>query len=220
MERKVRPNSKTEKRICRRYLKIVGWVFFKICITTDIEQQRMLFFILPYSLEASRSSKTLLLTSTQHMKILEETTETGNVPYLQESPWNTRESGLGLAENWRRGKQDKGAKRESPWPRKMLKPNYRSRPGDQCFKECSLRAIARHPPPPPLGSSVSVSRIKSISLSFQGPIELTFLNSSVPQDLPTALLSVLATKTAAWKSGRFSELSFPNVMMKPHDSNV
>jgi len=46
------------------------------------------------------------------MKILEEKTETRNVPYLQENLWNTRESGLGLAEIWSRGKGDKEAKRE------------------------------------------------------------------------------------------------------------
>lgn len=210
---------KAEKRICRGYLKIVGWIFFKIFVTTDIEQQIMLLFTLLYSPEALRCSKTLLAT-TQHMKILEEKTEARNVPYLQESLWNTGESGLGLAENWRRGREDKGSKRESPWPRKLLKPSYQSRPGDKCFRECSLKTIARHPPPLPLGSGISVSRIKSITLSFQSSIELTFLNSSLPQDLPTAHLSILATKPAAWKSGVFSEPSFPNVMMEPHDSNV
>lgn len=47
------------------------------------------------------------------MKILEENTEARNAPYLHKSLWNTKESVLGLAENWRRGKEDKGAKRES-----------------------------------------------------------------------------------------------------------
>jgi len=47
------------------------------------------------------------------MKTLEEKAEARNAPYLQESLWNTRENGLGLAEDWRRGKMNNRAKRES-----------------------------------------------------------------------------------------------------------
>lgn len=68
---------------------------------------------------------------------------------------------------------------------------------------CSLKVIACHPPPPPLGSSISVKRVKSSSVSLQGSVELTFLSSRLPQDLPTAHFSILATETVGWKSGGF-----------------